>query len=350
MHAAYRCEHAGACCTAGWHIPVDAAALQELTVHFGTHSHDRLFVTEGPLPDGAAAVLRADSAGRCLFFEQEQRLCEIHRTLGPTLLPSACRHFPRVVLTDARGTFITLSHFCPTAVRLLFTRIPAQPVGAPPSLTLDGTAEGLDATSALPPLLRPGLLTDVDGYDAWERGGLDVLGRDGLTPESALDAIAAAAADVQTWTPGSGSLADAVSRAFDRVGVPEARLADPAEDARRASLARRSVPQGLAIAGDVADFDHGWREIARWWPDYQQPVKRYLAARLFGNWIAYYGFGLHTVVEYLRVCVSVVKYEAARIGAAARPEEVLIEAIRAADLLLVHQVDLRAFVQEINRD
>jgi Fe-S-cluster containining protein len=344
MHAAYRCEHAGACCTAGWHIPVDATALQELTVHFGTHSHDRLFVTEGPLPDGAAAVLRADSAGRCLFFEHEQRLCAIHRTLGPRLLPSACRHFPRVVLTDARGTLITLSHFCPTAARLLFGHAPAQPVAAPASLTLDGTVEGLDATSALPPLLRPGLLTDIDGYDAWERRGLATLERDGLTPESALDTIAAATAKVQTWTPGSESFADAVRRAFDRVGVLADRSGDPAEDARRAGRARGSVPQGLAIASEVVDFEERWREIARWWPDCRRPVKRYLAAKLFGNWIAQYGSGLDEIVEYLRVCLSVVKYEAARTSGAARPEAALTEAIRAADLLLVHKADTRALV------
>ena len=40
---------------------------------------------------------------------------------------------------------------------------------APPGLALDGALEGLDATAVLPPLLRPNLLTDLEGYGAWER-------------------------------------------------------------------------------------------------------------------------------------------------------------------------------------
>ena len=46
--------------------------------------------------------------------------CAIHRVLGHDALPSACRHFPRAAVTDDLGTFVTLSHFCPTAASMLF--------------------------------------------------------------------------------------------------------------------------------------------------------------------------------------------------------------------------------------
>ena len=109
-----------------------------------------------------------------MFFDSENgRMCAVHRELGEPMLPSACRQFPRVTLTDPRGRWITLSHFCPTAAALLFSPAPVLIVAAPASIALDGAAEGLDATAALPPLLRPGMLMDFDGYGAWERGAIE---------------------------------------------------------------------------------------------------------------------------------------------------------------------------------
>ena len=188
LHAGYLCRHAGACCTAGWAIPVDEPVYQQLKVHFGGRP-DRLFATDGPLPDGAAAVVGVQQDGACVFFEPDRgNLCAVHRKLGPGLLPEACRQFPRVVLHDARGTFVSLSHFCPTAADLL--RFPGAPafeiVEAPRTLTLEGEVEGLDARDALPPLLRPGMLTDHEGYDAWERRAIDLLARADLTAAQAL--------------------------------------------------------------------------------------------------------------------------------------------------------------------
>src|SRR6478672_6417798 len=91
FHTAYRCRHAGACCQAAWPIPFD---------------------------DGTVAARDAD--GACSFFDGITHLCAIHDRHGMHALPLTCRMFPRLVLHDARGTFISLSHFCPTAARLLF--------------------------------------------------------------------------------------------------------------------------------------------------------------------------------------------------------------------------------------
>ena len=46
-------------------------------------------------------------------------------------------------------------------------------------------------------------------------------------------------------------------------------------------------------------------------------VKRWLAARLFGTWIAYQGNGLATIVRYLRACLDIFDVELARDGNAA---------------------------------
>ncbi len=192
LHAGYLCQHAGACCTAGWAIPIERRAYEQVRVHFGGHGRVRLFADGGPLPDGAAAVLGFQSTGACVFFEQGRgNLCAVHRELGAASLPAACRHFPRLVLHDARGTRVSLSHFCPTAAALL--RSPNTQafaiVRAPGPLTLaddlaDGGSEssdrleGLDARDALPPLLRPGMLTDFEGYDAWERAAIALLAQE----------------------------------------------------------------------------------------------------------------------------------------------------------------------------
>lgn len=79
-------------------------------------------------------------------------------------------------------------------------------------------------------------------------------------------------------------------------------------------------------------------------------MRGYLAARLFGNWVAYYGRGLHAIVEYLRVALALVKMEAVRLEAArhgarespSSPWQIVHEALRNADLLLVHLWDIRA--------
>ena len=43
----------------------------------------------------------------CAFFEPGRgRLCAIHRQFGHDALPSACQHFPRVVVIDPRGVFV----------------------------------------------------------------------------------------------------------------------------------------------------------------------------------------------------------------------------------------------------
>ena len=350
VHAAYGCEHSGACCTAGWPIPIEAPAYETVRVHFCAER--ALFETRRPLPVGAAAIVNTRPTGDCVFFEADGgRLCSIHRELGPAHLPNACRQFPRVVLHDARGLLISLSHFCPTAARLLLTPARLNIVGASSALALGGAAEGLDARSALPPLLRPGMLTDIEGYAAWESRALQTLARDDLTSDRALAAIDGATRNVQQWRPGPTRLDETVNREFD-VASAVNRDQDLGADRARARLALASVPAGVGGVEPARfdDLEDGWQRVSRWWPEVDRAVRAYLAARLFGNWVAYHGQGLHAIVEYLRVALSVLKLEAARhdAGASFTPWQTVTEAVRSADLLLVHLTDPQQLARRVS--
>ena len=354
VHAGYRCRHAGACCTAGWAIPVEAAVRDRLEVYFGrTERAGGMFAPASPPPDGAAAVLATEPDGACVFFEPTRgNLCTIHRALGPGSLPAACRQFPRVALSDARGTRISLSHFCPTAAGLLTSHRSADfdIVEAPAPLTLEGGVEGLDARHVLPPLLRSGMLTDLEGYDAWERRALALLARDDLNAAAALALIDAVTGAVQHWRPGTVSLRETVEREFDIASSskPDEDLDAPGRAAAaavpgRVDLALRSVPDGLARPTPRETFDAEWAIVARWWSEVDGALRAYLAARLFGNWVAYYGRGLRAIVEYLQVALAVVKMEAVKEAATtpSSPWQTVTAAIRNADLLLVHLSDPR---------
>ncbi len=380
LHADYLCRHAGACCTAGWAIPVEEPVYRQLKVHFGG-SREPLFASGGPPPDGAAAVLGVKPDGACVFFEADRgNLCAVHSQLGAASLPSACRQFPRVALHDARGTLVSLSHFCPTAADLLRSSVARafEIVPAPGTLTLEGEVEGLDARDALPPLLRPGMLTDHEGYDAWERRAIGLLARADVTAAQALGLLEAVTRSVQAWRPGGASLLETVHREFDVAsarkpdedlvafcGIPDEIPSDI--DARRARLALGSIPQGLPRPPVAADYRARWPGVAGLgvpgMPDeIDGAVRCYLAARLFGNWVAYYGQGLHAIVEYLQVALALVKMkfvelEVVKMGAArdhareqpSSPWQTAKEAIRSADLLLVHLSDPKTLSNSVGQ-
>jgi Fe-S-cluster containining protein len=286
FHAAYRCRHSGACCRAGWTIPFDAAEREAVAA---------VRPARGLLDTirGGAVVARRGADGACSFLGAGTGLCAIHEAGGHLALPVSCRMFPRIVLHDSRGTFISLSHYCPTAAALLFDDDlsgPAVIVAAPPALADVGVLDGLDAREAWAPLLRPGVLTDLESYARWETRGIGLLTETGVAAAVCLDALAAATSRIERWSPGGAvSLIDAVDRAFAALHL------------RRDALAA-----------------------------HEPGLKRWLAARLFGNWIAYQGDGLQAIVRYLRGCLSVFTSELARDGNA-------LEAVRRSDLAIVHR-------------
>ncbi len=350
LHAAYRCRHAGACCRT-WTVPAEDHVLVVVGAHgLGRpHTAGDLFLRRAPDEGPQTWNVARDAAGECVFLDNERgRLCLIHEAAGPDALPSACRHFPRIILRDGRGSFISLSHFCPTAAGLLLHADPLTIVEARPPLRLEDPVEGLDATDALPPLVRPGILTDLDGYAAWERAGLTCLGDAGLTWSEALDRMADATERVRVWRPGTRSLREHVEAAFDAADSRSG--ADPGAQARTMDrIAAIAPPDVWLDLAPIDRFEERWAErVAPAFPPFDRAMKNYLAARLFGAWIAYQGRGLRTIVEWLRTCAALVRYHALKgvIAAGTAPALTdLIEAVRLTDLLLLHALDTHAFAR-----
>ncbi len=351
IHARYQCRHAGACCQ-NWTVPAEPRVVQ-LVEERGLRRkgvNGPLFVSSRKPDSRGGMDIARDNNGRCVFFEQDGgRLCVIHRDAGVEALPSACRHFPRQFLRDARGTFVSLSHFCPTAATLL--------VGSPPLDVIDATPlmvgepiEGLDAREALPPLLRPGLLCDLEGYTAWERAAIAVLGRTDFGWQKALDRIAAATEGVRAWRPGARSLASHVTAVFENEA--EHRTAPSLSQAELVTLVWRltegRVPSDIA---PIDAFEDRWcAHVGDIFDRYDTPMKNFIAARLFANWVAYQGRGLRSVVQWARAASALVRHHALRraldSGQPPRPDD-FIEAVRMADLLLLHVVDTQAFAQAV---
>jgi hypothetical protein len=201
------------------------------------------------------------------------------------------------------------------------------------------------------------MLMDVDSYGAWEAGGVDLLmsGEDG--PEASLARLDAVVETVRGWHPGNGALLEQIATAFGRSAPrgPRAGSYPAGWDDRLRSwfdLTVEAIPPGLAGTGALADAPE-WdaRFVADAWPSLSGPLRKYVASRLFGSWVAYQGRGLRTVVASLRCALAVVRLEAARACAAAsRPLDtaLLREAIRAAELLLVHKADSQVLASRLS--
>jgi hypothetical protein len=223
-------------------------------------------------------------------------------------------------------------------------RILENPPGFPPSFPY----EGLDARDAPPPLLRPGVLMDWPSLERWERFAVSVLGDEGLAPEAALGRLGAAAEEARGWTPDEGAFAGFFARVLEsalaREGAGEELGRDPAPRRSRAwSFAAGCVPRRALLPPAPAGLDGtAERLLAPARSTLGLPIRRWLAAKAFASWIALQGEGLRTTVAGLRLALAVLQAEAARgcaEGERVLDEELLKEAVRRADLLLVHLAD-----------
>jgi len=275
VHADFACRHSGACCTAGWHIPVEPEIRRILKVE----------------------VLAPQADGSCGWYDRGARRCSVHRDHGPALLPSSCHHFPRRALTDDRGTFVTLSHFCPTAANQLFrTDRRLEIVEAPDGFPASRDYDGLDGRDTWPPLLRPDLLFDHDSFDRWERFVVGAFAVEDRPASVALRQIASAAEQLRTWTVEAGPLRQWTERCLtDETGQlaedqPTAASVLPGVyrqfgEVGAFSRVAGSVPVGLDAPAAPADVEGLLeRYVMPAWDDWQSPLRRYLAAKAFGSW------------------------------------------------------------------
>lgn len=285
VHADYQCRHAGACCQAGWPIPLEPALQSQLD---RAQRAGRLVVP-----------LREAASDACIYHERPTDgaigggRCAIHRQLGEAYKPASCRQFPKVALLDGRGVSLTLSHYCPTAASMLFrTDVSLGVTEDAPAFPTHAEYEGLDARGVLPPLLRPAMLWDLEGYTAWEHHAVALLARDDLAPEHALRMLKEIAEAIERWAPSEGPLSGCVRTAFAHTP---------------------SRFDGTSI-----------------WGEWQRAIRNYLAARLFASWVPYRSERLVALIDDVSRAHDILLAEAARSGIS------LIDAIRAADLRVVH--------------
>ena len=347
IHADYKCRHSGACCTADWDVPVELEIYRSLDERLRTGSlriapqAEPLapFIIEPDLPEDAAAMLERTDRGACVFFEQESHLCLVHRDAGEGELPATCRHFPRLSVCDARGTFITLSHFCPTAASMLFREdVTLEIIEGPAAFPL-ADYDGLTVTpDDLPPLLSPSMLMDAPGYAAWER---HMVGRCSASesPESVIATLASDAALLRAWRPGSDSLVQRVQclpAAFNHAEAPSSL----ASSLRLREDVVAAIPDDLKPSPDEFDLESAYAARVRpVWHTFQRPVNRYLAAKAFASWTAYQGQGVATIVRGLEAALALVRIESSRQSRDARRDldpALLLEAFRSADFTLNH--------------
>ncbi|MEI6669396.1 MAG: hypothetical protein WCP29_14685 [Acidobacteriota bacterium] len=373
IHADYHCRRQGACCTAGWHVPIETDRFDTLRSAMAngrlvapdlpsggtsTSAPDGAFLIDNP-PHGAAAVVGLDASGTCVFFDRRAgRRCAIHHACGHDHLPLTCQQFPRVALIDARGVLLTLSHFCPTAAKMLLRddvgrlAIVTNPSGA----ILRNGYEGFDAGGTIPPLIRPHLVSDLAVAAAWDAFVVHTFGCDDATPEAAISRLAHAAESIRAWRPGTASLATLAEAAFGSAASNRDHRTTPMSPSSAGRLflcAAMTTPRGLSRPALPADLDHHHtRLVAPVWASLARPVRRYLAAKAFGAWSAYIGEGLRTQIAMVALALGVLRVEATRQAAEAGrelDEDLFVEAVRQSDLLLVHLASEYALVRRMGR-
>lgn len=275
FHRSYACRHSGACCSAGWIEPNANGVCR----HFDAHA----------------------SGG-----------CTVQRARGHDALPHACQQFPRVAALSPLGTSVTLSAYCPTAASLLFDDAPfAIETGQD-----DRVYEGLDARAVMPPLLRPGMLMDWEAVARWEDLTVATLSDHRHDVERALAIIEDASLAVcETWTPGQGTLSDALQAAY-RARASGMSVATALKDRRRDRSLARPQPDG---AEDVPDARASTAALAN-----------FLASHAFACWPMYDGGGIAGAIDWLAKARTALAEERRSHGS--------LDAFRQADLRLRHAV------------
>ena len=348
IHADYQCRHSGQCCSMHWDVPVELPVYTSLTEALASgrlkmaDGNELLapFIVGPDLPEDAAAIFERTDNGRCVFLDPSSRLCVVHRDLGENSLAATCRHFPRLAVHDRRGTFVALSHFCPTAAAMLFREDVPLAIVEDPAAFPPADYDGLDVTDEdLPPLLHPRMLMDFAAYDAWERHMVARCADLTRLPESVVATLHRDAAMIVGWRPGGESLAETIAR------LPSGVVDAQAADGLAASLAcfheaMAAVPDDYRPASDEVGLAAAFTTHVRpEWSRFHAPVNRYIAAKAFATWTAYQGRGVATIVRGIEVAVALVRVEAARQCRDAQrslDSELLLESFRRADFILNH--------------
>jgi hypothetical protein len=116
-----------------------------------------------------------------------------------------------------------------------------------------------------------------------------------------------------------------------------------ADDTMLFERARASVPAPWIWPDVPQRLDEVWWSlVAPSWPRFSDVLRRYAAAKVFASWSLYLGDGVEAAAATARIAGAVLRIECARQCAFfQRPldRELMTEAIRQSDLLLVHYAD-----------
>ena len=311
FHSQYRCRRSGACCTSNWPIPVEADRLARMqsavaagALRPAVESTAWMLASPDAPPDTPATL--AIAHGRCVFFDADgDRACRIHAMLGHDALPLACRQFPRIAVHDPRGISVTLSHYCPTAMSLLSSGNPVAIVEHPAAFPEGADYEGLDASRALPPLLRDDMLMDWDAWWACEAASVRLLTTGDASIALRLGRLRHAVDHVHDWSPSQGPLRGRVERAFEAARRQDVLpfTPDRQEIARRWREIESAIPDDLRLSAPIPT-GLGAAVTATLPPH----IDRFLAAHAFANWTAHLGDGLRAwlrSIEAAYVCLLV---------------------------------------------
>ena len=348
IHADYRCRHSGACCTADWDVPVEAARLPvaRRSVQIGASAHGSAVPRTGALRGRARPSGRrrrhAGAQPRRRVRVLRARVAAVRRAPGARPR-GAARHLPPL----------------PAPGRPRQPRHVRQPVALLPD-------RGGVAVSRR---RRPDDRVVAAGVSAGR-----LRRPDGHRRRAAAAAAAGRGDGSRRLRPMGGAHGAPVRRCGDAgIGVGDARARRRAccaggrrTDRRwpissmrcqtRSSRPRRRprLPRALpttrrrwrrcrTICGPSPTSTTSRRpsraSAAPAWGEWSTPLRRYLAAKAFASWTAYQGRGLSTIVRGLQVALALVRVEAARACRDARrplDRELLLEAFREADFILNH--------------
>lgn len=375
FQADFVCGNSGVCCGMDWPLPIEGPLLDRLrnAVETGKLTppgdvpSSQLLVTDGRIPEGAAAVFGRNERGYCAFFdEQGGRLCSIHAQAGVSLLTDTCISFPRMPVHQPLGTFVTLSHYCPTVAALLFEAGGADVVADPAMMKGLSITGGLHAYRHPPPLARPGSFLDWEVYTLWEREAVALVGSTDYLPEEAMAGLFIAAEGIRQW-PGTQVPAQHVRDAMEAVR-------EMGHAPLRAALGRAGDPAPVyGMFGATLESNAGkvlkspaqiWSSMAKGkgtpmteaigrytrgsWEAFSPQLRRFLAAKLFANFFGYQSNGLRSCVFAVATQFATVRILAAllcvRDGAQLNRDR-FTEAVRLADFMFLQRADRRGLVR-----
>lgn len=159
------------------------------------------------------------------------------------------------------------------------------------------------------------------------------------SPESIIATLTRDARLLRTYTPGEGSLLDAVAALpSGLIEAPPVRSLD--ESLHFFAGVIDAVPDEFTPEADEQLLPEAFAtHVVPEWAAWRGPVNRYLAAKAFASWTAYQGRGVLSIVCGLEAALSLVRVEAARQcrdTQRALDAQQLREAFRNADFLLNH--------------